>query len=237
MGGIKIGPGNSRRDIEKKLEDLEKQKDEGHITLEEYDTLRIRFERKLGNREAVSKLQERKGFKPSKIAEKKAIKEELYDDFVDKYAKRDNIDAQKAASNSLSGKTKGLLLLVFVLVAFTIGIAAGMTALQNQHQEVISNITISDSAFISNATLEQAKNLTQKNNNMTSTNTNKKTTTKKSSSTYKKNATTSSNTSSGSGSSSSSSGSSGSSSSSNSRSSSSSSGSRSSGSSSSGSSR
>lgn len=193
MGGIKIGPGSSRRKIEQKLEDLERQKDEGHITLDEYDTLRIRFERKLGNREAVSKLQERKGFKPSNIVEKKAIKEELYDDFVDKYAKQDNIDAQKEASNSLSGKTKGLLILIFVLVAFTIGIAAGMTALQTQHQEVISNITISDSAFVSNTTLEQAKNLTQKNNNVTSTSTTKKTT-KKSTSTYNKNSSSSSNT-------------------------------------------
>ena len=208
MGGIKIGLGSSRRKIEQKLEDLERQKDEGYITLEEYDTLRIRFERKLGNRETVSKLQERKGFKPSKIAEKKAIKEELYDDFVDKYAKRDNIDAQKAASNSISGKTKGLFLLVFVLVAFTIGIAAGMTALSTHHEEVLSNITISDSAFISNTTLEQAKNITQKNNNVTSTNTqktNKKTTYKKS--------TASSNSSSSSGSSDSSSSSSSSSSS------------------------
>ncbi|MBO7719386.1 MAG: hypothetical protein J6S29_04445 [Methanosphaera sp.] len=217
MGGIKIGPGSSRRKIEQKLEDLERQKDEGYITLEEYDTLRIRYERKLGNREAVSKLQERKGFKPSNIAEKKAIKEELYDDFVDKYAKQENIDAQKEASNSLSGKTKGLLLLIFVLVAFTIGIAAGMTALQSHHQEVISNITVSDSAFVSNTTLEQAKNLTQKNNNVTSTSTTKKTT-KKSTNTYKKSTDSSSNSSS----SGSSSGSGSSSSSSSSRSSSSS---------------
>ena len=222
MGGIKIGPGSSRRKIEQKLEDLERQKDEGYITLEEYDTLRIRYERKLGNREAVSKLQERKGFKPSNIAEKKAIKEELYDDFVDKYAKQENINAQKEASSSLSGKTKGMLLLVFVLVAFTIGIAAGMTALQSHHQEVISNITVSDSAFVSNTTLEQAKNLTQQNNNMTSTNTKK--TTKKSTNTYKKNSTSSSSSSS----SDSSSGSSGSGSSSNSRSSSGSGNSRSS---------
>ena len=185
MGGIKIGPGSSRRDIEKKLADLEKQKDEGHITLEEYDTLRIRFERRLGNRENVSKLQERKGFKPSNITEKKAIKEELYDDFVDKYAKIENIDAQKAVSNSIGGKTKGLLILVFVLIAFTIGIAAGMTALQTHDQQIQSNITISDSAFVSNTTLEQAKNLTQKNNNMTSTNTNKKTTKKTSTTTQK----------------------------------------------------
>ena len=194
MGGIKIGPGSSRRDIEKKLADLEKQKDEGHITLEEYDTLRIRFERRLGNRENVSKLQERKGFKPSNITEKKAIKEELYDDFVDKYAKIENIDAQKAGSSSVGGKTKGLLILVFVLVAFTIGIAAGMTALQTQNHEIQSNITISDSAFVSNTTLEQAKNLTQKNNNVTSTSTNKKTTKKTSTTTQKSSSSKSSST-------------------------------------------
>ena len=46
--------------------------DKGNISLEDYDTLRIRYERKLGNKETVSKLQEQKGFKPSIIKEKKA---------------------------------------------------------------------------------------------------------------------------------------------------------------------
>lgn len=166
LGGIKIGPGSSRRDIEKKLEDLEKQKDNGFITLEEYDTLRIRLERKLGNREVVSELQERKGFTPSNITEKKAIKDELYDDFVDKYAKKANIDAQKEATNSISGRTKRLFLLVFVLVAFTVGIAAGMAALNVEQSQAPINVTVSDSAFIDNATIA-ANNQIQNNTNIT----------------------------------------------------------------------
>ena len=61
---------------------MEEQKNKGNLSLDEYDTLRIRYERKLGNKEAVSKLQEAKGFKSSKIEESRNKKEELYDDFA-----------------------------------------------------------------------------------------------------------------------------------------------------------
>ena len=83
LGGIKIVRESSRHSIERKLKELEEEKDKGNISLEDYDTLRIRYERKLGNKETVSKLQEAKGFKPSVIKEKKAKRQELYDDFVE----------------------------------------------------------------------------------------------------------------------------------------------------------
>lgn len=92
LGGIKIVRESSRHSIERKLKELEEEKDKGNISLEDYDTLRIRYERKLGNKETVSKLQEQKGFKPSIIKEKKAKKQELYDDFVDKYSKSEGKD-------------------------------------------------------------------------------------------------------------------------------------------------
>lgn len=161
MGGIKIAPGNSRRDIIRKLQELEEQKDNGYITLDEYDTLRIRYERKLGNREAVSQLQERKGFKPSNITDKKAKRQELYDDFVDKYAKRANDNAEKNGGGSVSSGSKRMLILLFVLLAFGIGIVAGVSILQSNMPDVGSNLTVTDSAFTANSTIGVQNNTTQ----------------------------------------------------------------------------
>ena len=48
LGGIKIVRESSRHSIERKLKELEEEKDKGNISLEDYDTLRIRYERKLG---------------------------------------------------------------------------------------------------------------------------------------------------------------------------------------------
>jgi len=161
LGGIKIAPGNSRRDIIRKLQELEEQKDNGYITLDEYDTLRIRYERKLGNREAVSQLQERKGFKPSNITDKKAKRQELYDDFVDKYAKRANDNAEKRGNSSVSSGSKRMLILLFVLLAFGIGIVAGVSILQSNMPDVGSNLTVTDSAFTANSTIGVQNNTTQ----------------------------------------------------------------------------
>ena len=81
---------------------MEEQKNKGNLSLDEYDTLRIRYERKLGNKEAVSKLQEAKGFKSSKIEESRNKKEELYDDFVDGYSsvKNEEYPSTKSSYNS-----------------------------------------------------------------------------------------------------------------------------------------
>lgn len=187
LGGINIAPGSSRREIEKKLEDLEKQKDNGLLTLEEYDTLRIRYERKLGNREAVSKLQEKKGFKPSAIADKKALKEELYDDFVDKYAKRDNEIAQEEASNSVGKGTKRILVLILLLTVFVVGIGAGVMALHTQTTQNQEIVTVYDSAFVDNMTISNATNTTNNTTNMTT-----KTTTSSKNNTYSKSSSNSS---------------------------------------------
>lgn len=162
MGGIKI-PSDSRRNIKRKLEELEEQKNNGFITLEEYDTLRIRYERKLGNREAVAQLQKNMGFNSSHIAEQSAKKEELYDDFVDKYSKQDFEDFNVKNARKSGGNSK--LLLTIVLLAFIIGIVAGVAALTiNSVNETVTseNITVADTAFGSNATMAANTTTTSK---------------------------------------------------------------------------
>ena len=205
LGGIRIARKSSRHSIEKKLKELEEQKNKGNITLEEYDTLRIRYERKLGNKETVSKLQEAKGFKSSSIKEKKAKKEELYDDFVDKYSVTEEKDyGQIQRSSMFSKETKRAIVILFILLAFGVGILAGISAINNTQNDTVSNVTITDTAFSANNTVV-TNNISQDTANITYNTT--KTTTKKSSTKY------SSNSSKGSSSSSSSSSSSGSSSS------------------------
>lgn len=233
LGGIRIARKSSRHTIERKLKELEEQKNQGNITLEEYDTLRIRYERKLGNKETVSRLQEAKGFKSSSIKEKKARKEELYDDFVDKYSVTEEKDYdQIQRSNMFSKETKRAVVILFILLAFGVGILAGISAINNTQNETISNVTITDTAFSANDTVV-TNNISQDTANITYNNTKK--TTKKSSTKYSSSSSSGSSSSSSSSSSSgsSSSGSSSSSSSQYSGSSSSSSNSRSSGSSSS----
>lgn len=181
LGGINIVRESSRHNIERKLKELEEQKNKGNITIEEYDTLRIRYERKLGNKETVSKLQEAKGFKPSTIKEKKAKKDELYDDFVDRYSVREEKDyGEIQRSNMFSKSTKRAIIILFILLAFGIGILAGISAINNSQQNVTPNVTVTDSAFSANSAVTNASNLTQDTSNITYTS--KKTTTKKSSS-------------------------------------------------------
>lgn len=214
LGGIKIVRESSRHSIERKLRELEEEKNKGNISLEDYDTLRIRYERKLGNMETVSKLQEAKGFKSSNIKEKKAKKEELYDEFVDQYSKSEGKDyGQIQRSNMFSKSTKRALIILLILIAFGVGIMAGFSAITSSQQETIPNVTISDSAFSTNQTLTQ-QNITIDTSNVTYTNTNKKkTSTKKTtSSSSSSKSSSSSSSSSGSSDSSSSSSSSGSSS-------------------------
>ena len=226
LGGIKIVRESSRHNIEKKLNELREEKDKGNITLEEYDTLRIRYERKLGNKETVSKLQESKGFKPSRIKEKKAKKQELYDEFVDKYSKSDEKDyGQIQRSNIFSKSTSRTILLLVVLLAFAVGIVAGLTVMNNNAAGNNStNVTITDSAFSANQTITSVSNLSANNTGNVTYNTKKSSTASKKDTTTKKPSSTpsssSSSGSSGSSSSGSSSGSSGSGSSSGSSSSS-----------------
>lgn len=200
MGGINIARGSSRHNIEKKLKELEDEKNKGNITLDEYDTLRIRYERKLGNKETVSKLQESKGFKPSLIKEKKAKKEELYDEFVDKYSKSEGKDyGEIQRANMFSSTTKRALVILFLLLAFGIGIIAGITAINNS-QENVTNVTISDTAFSVDSTSLNASNLTQNTSNVTynRTTSNKKYSNKKYSSKSSSNSYSGSDSSSGS---------------------------------------
>ena len=226
LGGIKIVRESSRHNIERKLNELREEKDKGNITLEEYDTLRIRYERKLGNKETVSKLQESKGFKPSRIKEKKAKKQELYDEFVDKYSKSDEKDyGQIQRSNIFSKSTSRTILLLVVLLAFAVGIVAGLTVMNNNAAGNNStNVTITDSAFSANQTITSVSNLSANNTGNVTYNTKKSSTASKKDTTTKKPSSTpsssSSSGSSGSSSSGSSSGSSGSGSSSGSSSSS-----------------
>ena len=91
---------------------MEEQKNKGNLSLDEYDTLRIRYERKLGNKEAVSKLQEAKGFKSSKIEESRNKKEELYDDFVDGYSSVKNEEFSEISSKQIFSKSTKRILLV-----------------------------------------------------------------------------------------------------------------------------
>lgn len=180
LGGIKIVRESSRHSIERKLKELEEEKNKGNISLEDYDTLRIRYERKLGNKETVSKLQEAKGFKSSKIKEKKAKKEELYDEFVDKYSKSEGKDyGEIQRSNMFNKSTKRAIIILFILLAFGIGIMAGLSAITTSQEETIPNVTISDSAFTTNQTLTQQSNITIDTSNVTYNNTKKKTTKKK----------------------------------------------------------
>jgi hypothetical protein len=180
LGGIKIVRESSRHSIERKLKELEEEKDKGNISLEDYDTLRIRYERKLGNKETVSKLQEAKGFKPSVIKEKKAKKQELYDDFVDKYSKSEGKDyGEIQRSNLFNKSTKRAIIILFILLAFGVGILAGFSAITSNQENVTPNVTISDSAFSANQTITQQTNLTTDTSNITYNNT-KKTTKKKS---------------------------------------------------------
>lgn len=184
MGGISIVRESSRHNIEKKLKELESQKNQGNITLEEYDTLRIRYERKLGNKETVSKLQESKGFKPSAIKEKKVKKQELYDDFVDKYSVSEGKDyGQIQRSNIFNKSTKRAIIILFILLAFGIGIIAGISAINNSNQEQTTNITITDTAFSANETITNTSNITTDTSNITYKT--KKKTTKKTNSTKK----------------------------------------------------
>lgn len=187
LGGIKIVRESSRHSIERKLKELEEEKDKGNISLEDYDTLRIRYERKLGNKETVSKLQEQKGFKPSIIKEKKAKKQELYDDFVDKYSKSEGKDYGEIQRSKMFNKsTKRAFIILFILLAFAIGILAGFSAITSNQQNITPNVTISDSAFSANQTITQQTNISADTSNITYNNTKKttkkKTTTKKSSS-------------------------------------------------------
>ena len=211
LGGIKIARESSRHNIEKKLNELREEKDKGNITLEEYDTLRIRYERKLGNKETVSKLQESKGFKPSRIKEKKAKKQELYDEFVDKYSKSDEKDyGQIQRSNIFSKSTTRTLLLLVVLLAFGVGIVAGLTVMNNNAAGNNStNVTITDSAFSANQTITSASNMSANNTGNVTYNTKKSTTTSKKDTTTKKSTDSSSSSSSSGSSGSSGSGSSG----------------------------
>lgn len=159
---------DSRHNIKKKLESLEEQKNNGNITLEEYDTLRIRYERKLGNVEEVSRLQKAKGFKPSKIKESKAKKEEFYDDFVDGYSSVKSEEYSEITSKQVfSKKTKRIIIVLFVLLAFGIGLVAGISALHTIQNETKVNITVTDSAFSPNDTVVSADNLTQGSQNVT----------------------------------------------------------------------
>ena len=188
-GGINI-PNDSRHTIERKLKNLEKQREQGFINEEDYETLRIRYERKLGNKEAVTKLQEAKGFDPDKIKEKKARKEELYDDFVDEYTK---IESKDISDKSVfSKRTARKILIVVVIIAFAIGLAAGVSTLNTVEKQQQTNITVGDSAFspdaIANATNLTANNTTIAQTTKSSTSTpasTVKSTTKKSSSSSK----------------------------------------------------
>ena len=180
LGGIKIVRESSRHSIERKLKELEEEKDKGNISLEDYDTLRIRYERKLGNKETVSKLQEAKGFKPSIIKEKKAKKQELYDDFVDRYSKSEGKDyGEIQRSNIFNKSTKRAIIILFILLAFAIGILAGFSAISSNQEEITPNVTISDSAFSANQTITQQTNVTIDTSNVTYNVTKKKTTKKK----------------------------------------------------------
>lgn len=180
--GIKIVRESSRHSIEKKLQELEEQKDNGYITLEEYDTLRIRYERKLGNKEAVSKLQESKGFKPSNIQKKQERKEVLYDDFVDRYSRLD-VNPEPSSNNSGNNKkVKRTVIILFVLLAFIVGIVAGVVALNTVPANNTTNVTITDSAFTTNQSVVNASNMSANTTNNTTTV--KATTKKYSSSSY-----------------------------------------------------
>lgn len=181
LGGIKIVRESSRHSIERKLKELEEEKNKGNISLEDYDTLRIRYERKLGNKETVSKLQEAKGFKPSVIKEKKAKKEELYDDFVDRYSKTEEKDyGEIQRSNLFNKSTKRAIIILFILLAFGVGILAGFSAITSNQENITPNVTISDTAFSANQTLTQQTNVTVDTSNVTYTSNNKKSTKKKS---------------------------------------------------------
>lgn len=181
LGGIKIVRESSRHSIERKLSELEEEKNKGNISLEDYDTLRIRYERKLGNKETVSRLQEAKGFRSSNIKEKKAKKEELYDEFVDQYSKSEGKDyGEIQRSNMFNKSTKRALVILFILLAFGVGIMAGYSVITSSQQETIPNVTISDSAFSTNQTLTQQQNITIDTSNVTYNYNKKKTTTKKS---------------------------------------------------------
>lgn len=194
MGGISIARGSSRHNIERKLKELEEEKNKGNITLDEYDTLRIRYERKLGNKETVSKLQESKGFKPSLIKEKKAKKEELYDEFVDQYSKSEGKDyGQIQRANMFSSTTKRAFIILFLLLAFGIGIIAGITAINNSQANTSPNVTVSDTAFSADSTTLNASNMTNNTANITYNRT--KTYSKKSYSNYKKSSSSSSSSS------------------------------------------
>lgn len=138
----------------------------------------------------MNKLQEAKGFKPSRIVEKKAKKEKLYDDFVDGYSSVESDEYSEITSKDVfSKRTTRIILVLFVLIAFGVGIMAGTSALETIQNDTPNNITVTDSAFSPNDTVVSADNITPANTtqNITTSTTKKKstvtkTTTKKSSS-------------------------------------------------------
>ncbi|MDO5852100.1 MAG: hypothetical protein Q4Q23_06400 [Methanobacteriaceae archaeon] len=140
--------GQSRRNIERKIEELEEQRDKGFITQEDYDTLKIRYERRLGNDEEVEKLQKIKGY--SSKSKRKSEKDELFDEFVDKPSKKTKAYAEVVSEQASVGSTfKKVIITLFVIIAFAIGIYAGVTTLNllNNETQMADGMVISDSAF------------------------------------------------------------------------------------------
>ncbi|MCD7781420.1 MAG: hypothetical protein LUG89_01795 [Methanosphaera sp.] len=176
--------------------------------MEEYDTLRIRLERKLGNTEEVSRLQQEKGFKSLNVKEDRQKKEELYDDFVDQYSNNDYEEPLEEIS-LVSKRTRRSILVILIIVAFGIGILSGVSLLNSNDTQVEDNtttaestsVTLTDSAFGTNAT---SQNNTDTQNNTTiskttsSSSDSSSTTTKSSSSSTSKKSSSSSSSSSGS---------------------------------------
>lgn len=158
MGGIKILSDGSRHRIEKKLSELKDQRDKGFITTEEYDTLRIRYERKLGNTEEVSRIQKLKGFEPKQSMKSRSEKDELFDEFVDQPNNEEKVYKEMVKEPSVNSTTKFLLLAIFVILAFIIGIGAGAVVLGDaSNQTNVVNTTVSESAFSTgNATIQNA---------------------------------------------------------------------------------
>lgn len=116
------------------------------------------------------------------------MKQELYDEFVDKYSKSDDKDyGQIQRSNMFSKSTKRTFIILFILLAFGVGIVAGFNVISNSQNQIQNNVTITDSAFSANATITNASNIVPAN-----TSTVKYTKTKKTYNNYKKTNTSSS---------------------------------------------
>ena len=103
----------------------------------------------------------------------------MYDDFVDKYSKSEGKDYGEIQRSKMFNKsTKRAFIILFILLAFAIGILAGYSAISSNQQNTTPNVTISDSAFSANQTITQQTNISADTSNITYNNT-KKTTRKK----------------------------------------------------------